>query len=149
MKNSAKFNALIVFGGLVFGFGLGFSEMAKPEVVLKFLQLQDFGLIFVMFGAAIVAGLTFEVGTRVEKTAPLTGEKFGKRVKDIDQHLVMGAVIFGLGWGLSGICPGAAYASIGIGNYPILVALLGMFVGAYVQGFARQKNLLSKFGGEK
>jgi uncharacterized membrane protein YedE/YeeE len=142
MKDRTKFNLLIILGGLIFGFGLAFSEMAKPEVVLNFLQLQDFGLLFVMFGASIVAGITFEIGTRLEKKAPLTGESFGKRVKDVDRHLLLGAVIFGLGWGLSGICPGAAYASLGIGNYPIIAGLAGMFVGAYMQGYLRTLNLI-------
>jgi uncharacterized membrane protein YedE/YeeE len=142
VKNSTKFNAIIVLGGLVFGFGLGFSQMAKPEVVLNFLQLQDFGLLFVMFGAAAVAGVVFEVGTRVEKKAVLTGERFGKRTKEMDRHVILGAIVFGLGWGISGICPGAAYASLGIGNYPVLVGVAGMFIGAYLQGFMRSWNIL-------
>jgi uncharacterized membrane protein YedE/YeeE len=49
-------------------------------------------------------------------------------------------VIFGAGWGLSGICPGAAYASLGIGNVPILWAVGGMFVGAYLQGVWRSRQ---------
>lgn len=137
-----KFGALILLGGLIFGFGLGFSEMAKPEVVLSFLQLTDFGLLFVMFGAAAVAGLTFETGSRFLDEAPLTGEKFGKREKSMDRHVLLGGAVFGLGWGISGICPGAGYASLGLGNYPILVALLGMFIGAYTQGVLRAKNML-------
>jgi len=48
--------ALVYVGGVLFGFGLGFSQMARPEVVLSFLELHDFGLLFVMFGAAIVTG---------------------------------------------------------------------------------------------
>jgi uncharacterized membrane protein YedE/YeeE len=43
-------------------------------------------------------------------------------------------VIFGVGWGLSGLCPGAAVASVGIGNGPVLIGLAGMFLGAYLQG---------------
>lgn len=49
----------------------------------------------------------------------------------MDRNMVAGGSIFGVGWGLSGICPGAAYNSVGIGNYPVLVAIAGMFVGAY------------------
>ncbi|MEF8822151.1 MAG: DUF6691 family protein, partial [Halovenus sp.] len=48
--------------------------------------------------------------------------------------------IFGVGWGLSGICPGAAYASLGVGNWPILYALGGMFLGAYAQGVWRSRQ---------
>jgi uncharacterized membrane protein YedE/YeeE len=146
MKERMKFNAVIIFGGLVFGFGLGFSEMAKPEIVLNFLQLQDFGLLFVMLGAALIAGIVFEFGTRLEKTAPLTSKKFGKRHKELDNRVVLGAVIFGLGWGISGICPGAAYASLGIGNYPVLAGIAGMLLGAYIQGLIRSKKLINTTG---
>lgn len=146
MKERTKFNAVIILGGLIFGFGLGFSEMAKPEVVLNFLQLQDFGLLFVMLGAALVAGIVFEFGTRLEKTAPLTSKKFGKRHKKFDNRVVIGAVIFGLGWGISGICPGAAYASLGIGNYPVLAGIAGMLLGAYIQGLIRSKKLINTTG---
>ncbi len=146
MKDRMKFNAVIILGGLIFGFGLGFSEMAKPEIVLNFLQLQDFGLLFVMLGAALVAGIVFEIGTRLEKTAPLTSRKFGKRHKKFDNRVVLGAVIFGLGWGISGICPGAAYASLGIGNYPVLAGIAGMFLGAYIQGLMRSKKLTNITG---
>jgi len=52
-------------------------------------------------------------------------------------NVVLGGGIFGVGWGLSGICPGTAYASPGVGNLTILYAILGMFAGAYVQGYVR------------
>ncbi len=132
------FSLLIVAGGLLFGFGLGFSHMAQPEVVLHFLQFQDFGLLFVMGGAAVVTGTTFAVATRLSRRAPLTGAAYARRLKSFDRNVIVGGVIFGVGWGLSGICPGAAYASLGIGNYPILFAIGGMFLGAYVQGLWRK-----------
>ena len=131
------FLALVFVGGLLFGFGLAVSHMAQPEVVLSFLQLDDLGLLFVMGGAAVVTGLTFGIASRSGARAPLTGERFGRRLKSFDRNVVIGGVIFGVGWGLSGICPGAAYASLGIGNYPILLAIAGMFAGAYVQGVWR------------
>ena len=127
----------VLVGGVVFGFGLGLSEMAKPEVVLSFLQLRDFGLLLVMGGAAVVTGLTFAVATTSGRRAPLTGTAYGKRRKEFDRNVLVGGGIFGVGWGLSGICPGAAYASLGIGNLPILYAIAGTFVGAYAQGRLR------------
>ncbi|MFB6080297.1 MAG: DUF6691 family protein [Haloferacaceae archaeon] len=131
------FAATIYAGGLVFGFGLAISGMARPEVVLDFLQFDDLGLLLVMGGAAVVTGITFAVATRSLDRAPLTGREYVRRLKSFDRNVLIGGGIFGVGWGLSGICPGAAYASIGIGNYPILWALAGMFLGAYVQGYAR------------
>ncbi len=122
---------------MIFGIGLAISGMARPEVVLDFLQFDDLGLLFVMGGAAVVTGATFTVATRFLDQAPLTASEYTRRIKEFDSNVVIGGSIFGVGWGLSGICPGAAYASIGIGNYPILWAILGMFLGAYAQGYWR------------
>ncbi|WP_436901716.1 YeeE/YedE family protein [Halovenus halobia] len=134
------FVPLILFGGVIFGFGLGFSQMARPEVVLNFLQFEDFGLVFVMFGAAIVTGIAFAAMPRIRDGAPLTGDRYERRLKPFDRNVVIGGAIFGVGWGLSGICPGAAYASLGVGNVTILWALAGMFVGAYIQGYWRSQT---------
>jgi len=134
---SPWFMLVIYAGGLVFGVGLAVSGMARPEVVLDFLQFEDLGLLFVMGGAAVVSGLTFAVARRYLDRAPLTGSAYTRRVKSLDRNVVLGGSIFGVGWGLSGICPGAAYASVGIGNYPILWAIAGMFLGAYAQGYVR------------
>ncbi|MBV0923833.1 YeeE/YedE family protein [Halomicroarcula limicola] len=128
---------MIYVGGLIFGLGLAVSGMAKPEIVLDFLQFEDFGLLFVMGGAAVVSGVAFAVATRYLDRAPLTAREYARRVKEFDRNVVLGGAVFGVGWGLSGICPGAAYASFGVGNYPILWAIAGMFLGAYAQGYVR------------
>ncbi len=131
------FLPLIAVGGLSFGFGLGYSQMARPEVVLSFLQLWDLGLLFVMGGAVAVVAPVFYVASRSGRRAPLTGRAYGRRLKSMDRNVLAGGVVFGVGWGLSGICPGAAYASIGIGNYPMVWGIAGMFIGAYGQGVVR------------
>ncbi len=138
------FMPLIFVGGLIFGFGLGFSHMARPEVVLAFLQFEDFGLLFVMGGAAVVSGIAFALMPRLFDRAPLTGDTYGRRLKSFDRNILIGGAIFGVGWGLSGICPGAAYASLGVGNITILWALAGMFVGAYIQGYWRSQRTASE-----
>lgn len=134
------FLPVVLLGGLVFGFGLGLSQMYRPEVVLSFLQLSDLGLLFVMGGAAIVAGLTIVVLTASGRSAPLTSRPYARRLRSMDGNVLAGGTIFGVGWGLSGICPGAAYASAGVGNLPILWAIVGMFVGAYLQGVVRSDD---------
>jgi uncharacterized membrane protein YedE/YeeE len=141
---SPLFMPLVLVGGLIFGFGLAYSQMARPEVVLDFLQFEDFGLVFVMFGGAAVTGVTFFVAPRLLNRAPLTGDRFQRRLKSFDRNVVIGGAIFGVGWGLSGICPGAAYASLGIGNVSILWALAGMFLGAYAQGYWRSRSAASE-----
>ncbi|WP_435130014.1 DUF6691 family protein [Halobaculum sp. D14] len=140
MNNETRspwFLPIIYVGGIIFGLGLAISGMARPEVVLDFLQFDDFGLLFVMGGAAVVTGITFAVATRFLDRAPLTASEYTRRVKEFDRNVVIGGAIFGVGWGVSGICPGAAYASFGVGNYPILWAIAGMFLGAYAQGYVR------------
>jgi hypothetical protein len=133
------FGPLVLAGGLLFGFGLAASGMARPEVVLDFLQFEDFGLLLVMFGGSAVAGLAVLVGPRLFGRAPLTGDRFRRRLKSLDRNVVVGGAVFGVGWGLSGICPGAAYASLGVGNVAILPAIAGMFAGAYLQGVWRSR----------
>lgn len=131
------FMPVVFVGGLVFGVGLAVSRMARPEVVLDFLQFEDLGLIFVMGGAALVAGPVFHLATRSGNSAPLTDRVYALREKSFDRNVLAGGAVFGVGWGISGICPGAAYASFGVGNWPILYGVAGMFLGAYLQGVAR------------
>ncbi|AEN07091.1 DUF6691 family protein [Halolamina sp.] len=134
---SALFLPVIYLGGAIFGLGLAVSGMARPEVVLDFLQFEDFGLLFVLGGAATVSGLAFTLATGRLSAAPLTGRAYTRRIKSFDSNVLAGGAVFGVGWGLSGICPGAAYASLGVGNLPILWAIGGMFIGAYGHGFFR------------
>ena len=140
MSRHPLFMPLVLAGGLVFGFGLGFSHMARPEVVIDFLTFEDFGLLFVMFGGSIVAGVAFWTLPKLRDSAPLTGRAYGRRLKSFDRNVLIGGSVFGVGWGLSGICPGAAYASLGVGNWPILYAIGGMFLGAYAQGVWRSRD---------
>ncbi len=134
------FLPLVFLGGAVFGVGLAVSQMARPEIVLEFLQFRDLGLVFVMGGASVVVGIAFWTLTGSGRSAPLTGKRFGRRLKSMDRDVMIGGGIFGVGWGLSGICPGAAYASLGIGNVVILYGVAGMFVGAYLQGYLRESR---------
>jgi len=122
-----------VAGGVLFGFGLAFSGMARPEVVLSFLQLRDLGLLLVMAAALAVLVPVFLLAPRLRPRTVL-GEAFSAEVKPFHRGLIPGAVLFGLGWGLTGVCPGAAVASLGLGNGPILIALAGMLLGAWLHG---------------
>ncbi len=134
------FGLAVFVGGLSFGFGLAYSHMAQPEVVLSFLQLVDLGLLFVMFGASAVVAVAVGVLSRSGRRAPLTGDFYGRRIRSMDSNVVVGGGVFGVGWGLSGICPGAAYASVGIGNYLMLYGVAGMLAGAYLQGVWRSRG---------
>lgn len=129
MKNWAAY----LLSGTVFGFGLALSGMTKPEVVLSFLHLEDLGLALVLGVGVLVTLLGFWLVPRMRRRA-CDGSKFSLRKQKVDGNLIVGSTLFGVGWGISGLCPGAAIASIGTGNWPILYAFVGMFAGVYLYG---------------
>lgn len=126
-------NIITYVGGILFGFGLAYSGMSKQEVVLSFLRLDDLGLLFVMGGAAAITFLAINVVPRFMKQ-PVVGGVFKPRVSVLTRNTLIGAAVFGVGWGISGQCPGSAVASLGTGNWPVIVGLVSMFVGAYLRG---------------
>jgi uncharacterized membrane protein YedE/YeeE len=134
-----KRNIMVLAGGILFGFGLAYSGMTKQEIVLSFLQLKDLGLIFVLGGAAAVTFVTINIIAKYLK-APLLGGDFKPRHRQMSRNVIIGAVIFGIGWGLSGQCPGSAVASLGTGNLSVLLGIAAMFIGAYFFGFLDSRN---------
>ncbi len=126
-------NIIVLIGGIFFGFGLAYSGMTKQEIVLSFLQLNDLGLIFVLGAAALVTFVAVNVVPRYLKT-PLLGGKFKPRKAAMSKKVIIGAAIFGVGWGISGQCPGSAVASLGTGNLVVLIGLASIFIGAYIRG---------------
>ena len=128
------FKALAVLAsGALFGFGLSLSTMVKPEVVLGFLRFQDFGLMLVMGGAVVVTLLAYRFGPRLMRQ-PLLGGYFHQHLSHWNRDTVTGAALFGVGWGLCGVCPGPAIAGLGTGNTDLLWALGGIALGALAQG---------------
>ena len=119
-------------GGLVFGYGLALSGMTRPEVVLSFLTFEDLGLMLVMAGGIAVTALAFRLGPRLMARPPCG--TFEPAKGGLRASTIVGAALFGIGWGVAGICPGAMLASLGTGNWPIALGILGAFAGAYLQG---------------
>lgn len=131
---NAKMLITALITGVLFGFGLALSTMVQPEVVLSFLRWQDFGLLLVLGGAVVVTGIAYWIAPRF-MTKPLLAGAFGKHPSDMNAQTIGGAALFGAGWGLCGVCPGPAIAGLGVGNWPLLIAVAAMFAGAYVQGW--------------
>jgi uncharacterized membrane protein YedE/YeeE len=133
-------NIAVYGGGILFGFGLAYSGMTQPEIVLSFLMLEDLGLIFVMGGAAAITFIAINFVPKLMK-APVLGGAFKPRISVLTRNTLIGAAIFGIGWGISGQCPGSAVASLGTGNWPIVVGIAFMFLGAYLRGrFVKDEN---------
>ncbi|OGB30928.1 MAG: YeeE/YedE family protein [Burkholderiales bacterium RIFCSPLOWO2_12_FULL_61_40] len=123
--------------GALFGFGLSVSTMVRPEVVLGFLLFQDFGLMLVMGGAVLVVLLAYQLAPRLLQR-PLLDDHFHTHPSVWNRDTAVGAALFGVGWGLCGVCPGPAIAALGTGNFDLLWALGGIALGALVQGLRAQ-----------
>ena len=117
--------------GLVFGAGLLISGMNQPEKVLGFLDIfgaWDATLAFVMAGAVAVSAIGFALARR--SATPVFAPRFSwPERRDIDAPLVAGAVLFGIGWGLVGICPGPALVNLAGFSQPIVVFVVTMVLG--------------------
>jgi uncharacterized membrane protein YedE/YeeE len=124
---------LVLICGALFGFGLSLATMIRPEVVLSFLRFQDFGLLLVLGGAATVTLLAYQLAPRLMKR-PMLEATFDVHPSEMSAKTIGGAAIFGIGWGLCGVCPGPAIAGLGAGNFPLLISVVAMFAGAYAQG---------------
>lgn len=117
--------------GLIFGAGLLISGMTDPQKVLGFLDLfgaWDATLAFVMAGAVAVAASGFALARR--RAAPAFSPRFvWPDRNDIDAPLVGGAILFGIGWGLAGICPGPALVNLADLSLPIVAFVAAMLAG--------------------
>lgn len=123
-----------LLAGVLFGFGLSLATMIQPEVVLSFLTFKDFGLLLVMGGAVLVVVLTYQLIPRL-LAKPLLDNHFHVHPSAWNRDTLVGAALFGIGWGLCGVCPGPAIAAVGAGNWDVLWALGGIALGALVQGW--------------
>ncbi len=127
--------------GLLFGFGLSLSQMVEPQKVQAFLDLAgdwDPSLALVMGGAVVVTALLFPWVLR--RPASLSGASFSLPTRqDIDAPLVLGAATFGIGWGLTGYCPGPALSALTLGFWEPWVFVPAMLLGAWAGGgYARR-----------
>ncbi|WP_201534597.1 YeeE/YedE family protein [Psychrobacter ciconiae] len=136
-KNDILKNTIGLISGLIFGVGLILSQMVNPQKVLGFLNVfgaWDISLALVMVGALMVSIIGVFIAKR--KSQSLIGEAIilpNKTV--IDKPLILGAALFGIGWGIAGICPAPAIVLLGTGQWQALVFIVAMIIGiiAYQQ----------------
>ena len=131
---------IALLAGLIFGLGLVVSDMINPARVLGFLDLfggaWDPTLAFVMIGAVLVMAVAWTIAaTRNEPV--FGGDMPGAASSLIDYRLIGGAAIFGLGWGLVGLCPGPALAGLLVGGTSVWVFIAAMILGMGVQNMTR------------
>lgn len=130
--------------GLLFGIGLWLSGMANPRKVLDFLDVTgnwDPSLLLVMGGAVAVTAAFFRPVV-LKRPAPLLGGRFFvPERKHIDLPLVLGAAIFGIGWGIGGYCPGPALTALSNLNVEAFAFVAAMIAGGLVHGFFEHGSL--------
>ena len=126
-----------VVTGLLFGAGLAASGMTNPEKVQGFLDLTgvwDPSLMFVMGGAVVVTLISFRFILKLSR--PVFSEQFHMPSStSIDTRLIIGAALFGTGWGLGGLCPGPAISSLALLNINSIIFVFAMFIGFYLVKF--------------
>jgi len=129
--SAARRLAAALIAGLLFGLGLSLSGMLDPARVRGFLDIAgawDPTLAFVLGGAVSVAGLGYVLARRLPRPAFAPAFELPTN-RRIDRPLIGGAALFGIGWGLSGLCPGPAVAALSTGALPVAVFVAAMLVG--------------------
>lgn len=124
-----------LISGIIFGLGLAISAMINPDKVLGFLNVfgkWDPSLIFVMIGALLISVPAFTFIKN--KNKPICEDSFSLPTKtNIDKKLIIGSLIFGIGWGLVGLCPGPAIAAVALFNTNVIIFLVSMIIGFVLQ----------------
>ena len=128
--------------GFIFGIGLMVSQMTNPDKVLNFLDVTgqwDPSLLLVL-GGAVVTTTLFYRRIFLIKTPLLEARFYLPETTVIDRALILGALLFGIGWGLIGYCQGPAIASLGVRFYDPLIAVSAMIVGMIGYQFIFQRK---------
>lgn len=130
-----KIALIALLAGLLFGAGLALGGMTNPAKVVGFLDVGgrwDPSLAFVMGSALLV---TFPVFAWVRRASrPLLAERFQLPAKrDLDPQLLAGAALFGIGWGIAGLCPGPAIANLAAGSPEVLLFVVAMVAGMWLR----------------
>lgn len=131
--------------GFLFGMGLTVSGMTDPQRVRGFLDVfgdWDPTLAFVMSGAVVVMAVAWQLQARMAK--PIFGQAFSLPDRsDLDPRLLTGAVVFGVGWGIAGLCPGPAVASLALSPGHAIPFVAAMLVGMLLQKFTMERKVLN------
>lgn len=144
MNTTTRRSLIAVISGVLFAIGLGISGMLNPANVRGFLDILGEwkpALMLVMVGAIAVYGIANQVVLRMKK--PFFEADWGHLPRpgfDFPMQAKVGAVLFGVGWGLAGLCPGPAIVSLVSLNPSVLLFVVSMFAGFYAFAFYEQRK---------
>ncbi len=129
-------NVLLLISGFLFSVGLFVSGMTNPQKVISFLDIfgqWDPTLAFVMLGAILPTFVLYRFAWK--RKTPIFADDFDLPVKTVlDRPLVIGSVLFGIGWGISGVCPGPGVANLLAGRVDFFVFVIFMLIGLVIGG---------------
>ena len=127
----SKQNIVALMTGIVFGIGLGIAQMIDPNKIQNFLDLAgswDASLMLVL-GAALAISF-FAVRAILKQKSPRFATRFSLPTKpNVDRSLLIGATLFGIGWGMAGYCPGPGFAALALNSWEPIIFLLTMTAG--------------------
>jgi len=132
-------NFLVLMSGSIFGLGLTISSMTNPKKVIGFLDIfsnWDPSLAFVMGGAIIITSPILYLLTKNQKII-LSDKIYLPTNTKIEKNLIIGSLIFGVGWGLAGLCPGPAISSLALVEASTIIFTIFMFIGFYISKFLK------------
>lgn len=137
-----KRNAGFLFFGIVFGFALSRVGASEYNLIYRMFTGEDLTLAFVMAGAIAVGAVGMKVlallGNKTFRGEPIKVSK-----KPLNRNNAIGGMLFGMGWGIAGACPGTVLAQLGEGKILALFTFLGLMLGTYVYAFLAERKIVS------
>lgn len=124
--------------GIFFGIILIQSEVSSWYRIQEMFRFQSFHM-YGVISSAIVIAIIGKLALKKFKIRSATGNEIVTGQKKYHHGLIIGGLLFGIGWGLTGVCPGPLYALIGKGLYPLIILFLSALVGTWVYSFFREK----------
>lgn len=133
---------MALFAGIVFGLGIILSGMVNPAIVLAFLDITgdwDSSLLWVMAGAVAMSSVAFALAKKRKRSYLGSSMQIPTAAK-IDSRLLLGSLLFGVGWGIAGICPGPALVLTGTGSIDAWVFLIAMLMGMGIYHIVQERG---------
>ena len=131
-------NFTFILFGVLFGFVLTKSEVISWFRIQEMFRFQEWHM-YLVIGSAVVVGALGLLIVRLAKLRSIDGQELFLKGKTFHKGFIIGGIIFGIGWAITGACPGPIFAQIGAGEYPALATLAGALTGAFIYHSAKSR----------
>lgn len=131
-----------IFFGMAFGFFMSRAGATTFDFYAKLFLFKDLQLLWVIMSAVIIGIIGIRIMKHFKVKAVLSGAELNFEGKPMEKGLVIGALMFGIGWGLTGTCPGSAAAMLGEGKLMVLPTGFGILLGTYIYALQKHKVMI-------